>query len=287
MKYDIAIAHRVCPALAKVAVGFDDKFKMVQVTAASLAKAICGLKVKLVVILDGCPDEYGRFFDSMFKEKIAGIDYERISTDAIGNHATYAEQQRVLEQYLDEADCFYFSEDDYVYSKDAFRAMIDFLKRTDVDFVTPLDHPDRYSYVVPGKREVEIQVSDYCHWREIGTTCCTFMTKRNVFKKTRIRLSCYGKGGCDGTLWLGITKEGLFDFFGIAYRLLRFLLGIDMDWAKCLAVSAWKFHGLKLLFCRRYRLWGPIPTLAVHLAEPSLPPFAKGLMCSECTVHDN
>ena len=287
MRYELIIAHRVCPALANTAVRFTDKLEMVRVTTSSLAKALNGIRTKLIVILDGCAIEYERLFDDVFKGKMANLDYERISTPAIGNHATYAKQLELLTPFADEAEYLYFSEDDYIYREDAFLAMMDFLKSQDVDFVTPLDHPDRYANVVPGKKEVEVRVSDYCHWREVGTTCCTFMTKRDIFKKAQGRLACYGNGGCDGTLWLGLTKDGLFDFFGIAFRLLRFLLGKDRNWAKCLAVSAWKFHGLKLLFCRRYRLWGPIPTLAVHLAAPSVPPLSKELMKKgQCENHD-
>ena len=58
MKYELAIAHRVCPALAKVAARFTDKFEMVKTTTTSLANAIKGIRVKLIVILDGCPAEY-------------------------------------------------------------------------------------------------------------------------------------------------------------------------------------------------------------------------------------
>ena len=212
MKYELAIAHRVCPALAKVAVGFDDKLEMVKVAINSIAKAIDGIATKLIVILDGCPVEYEQLIDDVFT-KVSSVDYERVSTSAIGNHATYAKQLELLSAFVDEAEYLYFSEDDYIYRKDAFRAMMDFLKRPGVDFVTPLDHPDRYSHVVPERKKVEIRVSGYCHWREVGTTCCTFMMTRTIFMKTRKFLECYGKGGCDCTLWLGLTKDSVFSIY--------------------------------------------------------------------------
>ena len=278
MKYDLVIAHRVCPALAKSAAGFTDKFEMIKATSKSLAEAIDGIATKLIVILDGCPVEYGKFFDEIFGgDKIATVDYERISTPAIGNHATYAKQMDVLDSFCGETEYLYFSEDDYIYRKDAFRAMMDFLKTSGVDFVTPLDHPDRYSHSVPERKSVEVRVSGYCHWREVGTTCCTFMTSRAVFREAHKLLECYGKGGCDGTLWLGLTKDSVFSLYATVWVLLRYLVGWDKTWSRCIAVSAWRFHKLNLLFSRRYRLWGPIPTLAVHLAKPSLPPFSEEL----------
>ena len=278
MKYEMAIAHRVCPYLAKVAAGFDDKFEMVKATAMSLAKAINGIRTKLIVILDGCPAEYEWLFDDMFGEKNALVDYERISTSAIGNHATYAKQMEVLSSFVNDAEYFYLSEDDYIYREDAFRAMMDFLKRPGVDFVTPLDHPDRYSHVVPERRQSEIRVSEHCHWREVGTTCCTFMMTSRTFVESRALLACYGQGGCDGTLWLGLTKDSVFSIRATIWMLFRYLTGRDRTWSKCIAVSAWRFHKLNLLLTRRYRLWGPMPTLAVHLATPSLPPFYSRFM---------
>ena len=278
MKYELAIAHRVCPALAKVAVAYDNKLDMVKATARSLADALNGIRTKLVVIFDGCDETYEKVFEEIFgKGHVDGVCYECVRTSAIGNHATYARQHEILSALVDEAENLYFSEDDYIYRREAFRAMMDFLKESGVDFVTPLDHPDRYSHFIPESRKVEIRVSDYCHWREVGTTCCTFMTTSRIFRSAHRLLECYGRGGCDGTLWLGLTKDYVFHVHVILWMLLRYMMGLDNTWAKCIAVSAWKYHNVKLLFSRRYHLWGPMPTLAVHLAKSSLPPFSKRL----------
>ena len=275
MKYELVIAHRVCPGLAKVAAFYDDKFILVKDTATSLARALTGVRTKLIVILDGCGVEYEELFDSIFgNSKIKDVDYEVLKTPAIGNHLTYARQQEVLASYMDEGEYFYFSEDDYIYRHDAFRAMMDFMNKPGVDFVTPLDHPDRYSRRIPESQKVAIRVSNYCHWREVGTTCCTFMTSRRVFRETQERLSCYGRGWCDDTLWLGLTKDGVFNIVNTVWQLIWYIISGRRDWSKCIVVSAWKCHHFHLLITRRCRLWGPMPSLAVHLAKPSLPPFA-------------
>jgi hypothetical protein len=279
MKYKLVIAHRVCPKLAEVAALYDDKFLMVKDAAMSLAASLSGIRTKLVVILDGCDDTYRELFDSIFGNgKVRGVDYEVLRTPAIGNHSTYACQLDVLMSYINQGEYFYFSEDDYIYVNEAFHAMIDFLNKAGVDFITPLDHPDRYSSSIPESQRVAIRVSKYCHWREVGTTCCTFMTSQNVFKETLRQLSCYGKGGCDGTLWLGLTKDGVFNIVRTLWELIRYVVNGRRDWSKCIVVSAWKYHHFHLLTSPKYHLWGPMPSLAVHLAKPSLPPFTERLL---------
>ena len=48
MKYDIVIAHRVCPALSKTAVGFDEKRSMVVATTEWVAAQITTTAVAVV-----------------------------------------------------------------------------------------------------------------------------------------------------------------------------------------------------------------------------------------------
>ena len=81
MKYRLAIAHRVCPALSKAATGFSDKLEMVKVTTSSLAKALNGIRAKLIVILDGCPIEYERLFDDEFNGKMANLKFPAVQND--------------------------------------------------------------------------------------------------------------------------------------------------------------------------------------------------------------
>ena len=66
MKYDLAIAHRVCPILAKTADRFSDKYMMVEATTASSANGFVGFKDELDVILDECPPEYELLFNKTF-----------------------------------------------------------------------------------------------------------------------------------------------------------------------------------------------------------------------------
>ena len=284
MQYQLVIAHRVCPILANTAALYNDKLKMVTDTTLSLAHALRGIKTKLIVILDGCNDKYEKLFDSVFaNRRIDGVDYERISTPSIGNCGTYAEQYRRCLPYLQSAEYFYFSEDDYIYKKEAFHAMMDFIQNSDVDFVTPLDHPDRYSHIVPECVRVEVRVSDYCHWREVGTTCCTFMTKKDVFMKASYGLLSYANGAGDGGMWLYLTRDSVFKLSSTIGAMINYLMGRrkTKEGLEFCVLAAWRFHKYKLLFGRKYRLWGPCPSLAVHLCKPSLPPLYGRIMAGQ------
>ena len=275
MKYTLAIAHRVCPALAKTASHFTGKFEMVKATTASLANAIAGIRTKLVVILDGCPDEYARLFDATFS-KMPGVDYERIATPGIGNFATYARQMDIL--CGADAKYLYFSEDDYIYKKEAFLAMMDFLEQPEVDFVTPLDHPDFYQPDLERTSSGRIRISNFCHWREIGSTCCTFMLKSETYRRAEKSLGYYAEGGSDYIMGMLLTKKGVYSPKTVFGGIGKYLFAHKRNWMLLIPALAWARLGLRLVLAPRFRLWSPIPSLAVHLCKPSLPPLWKEII---------
>ena len=278
-KYDLAIAHRACPVLAKTAAGYTDKLEMVKATTASLAKSISGMRTKLFVILDGCPPEYDRLFDDAFASA-DGIDYERIATPSIGNNPTYAKQMELLSTMVADAQCLYFSEDDYIYRPNAFRAMTEFLEEDGVDFVTPLDHPDSYQKDRERTLSGAIRVSEHCHWREVATTCCTFMLKAETFERAKKSLSHYAKGGTDYIMGELLTKKDVFSPRAVIGGGLKYAFGREHNWLNLLPALAWMKLGPRLLFAPRFRLWSPMPSLAVHLCKPSLPPLC-GMLTGE------
>ena len=272
MKYQIAVAHRVCPALAKTASHYADKFEMVKATTASLARAVTGLRVRLVVILDGCPQEYERLFDNVFAN-VEGVDYSRENTPSIGNHATYGRQLEILKDCAAEAEYLYFSEDDYLYEPSAFAAMMRFLGRPGVDFVTPLDQPDDYLEDRERVLASVVRVSEDCHWREVASTCCTFMMKASTFKRAQKSLSYYAYGGTDFIMGELLTKKDVFSLRAVAGGVIKYMFSRDRNWINLIPALAWLKLGPRLFWAPRFRLWSPIPTFAVHLCKPSLPPF--------------
>ena len=273
MKYELAIAHRVCAAPSKNAAGFSDKFEMVKRNARSLREALRGIRTRLSVALDGCPDDYEAFFRDCFRDD-PGVELDLARMDSVGNRETFRWQLDTLGG-CEDAPFVYFSEDDYLYRPDAFREMIAALEGG-ADFVTPLDHPDRYNGSTAEPRRTELRVFGKTHWRRVGTTCLTFMARREAFLSARGRLRAYAEGGEDSVVWLGITKEGLFSpsvlgrSAAAAFR--KLVLRKPVWYGLVLPLMAWSEHNVRLLFSRRHSLWSPVPSLAVHCCSTSVPP---------------
>lgn len=277
MRYQLAIVHRVCPALAKTAAIYTDKFEMVKATTTSLAQALSGIRTKLIVLLDGCDGKYENLFDRAFEGgRVDGVEYERISTPAIGNQATYGKQLELLAALSKVTDNLYFSEDDYIYRPHAFRTMIEFLQEPGVDIVTPLDHPDNYQRDRESYLKGVIRVSADCHWREIGSTCCTFMLKSTDIARAHKSLSYYAEGGSDYVMGLLLTKFGCYSLSTVVGGGFRYLFGKPRNWMQLIHLLAWLKLRFRLVFAPRFRLWSPMPSLAVHLCKPSLPPLLTG-----------
>ena len=276
----LAIAHRVCPALAKTAVGFETKEAMVRATTHSLAASLANFDgaVRLFVILDGCPSYRDYFTDAFAPVGNVTISFE--DTPSIGNQATYAKQYEILLNQQD-ADYLYFSEDDYIYQSNAFAAMAEFLSQNEVDFVTPLDHPDRYNHALGNKgplRKETIRTSRHCHWRTAESSCMTFMTTRRIFDEAKALIATYGTGAMDGTMWVALTKTGVFNPAKILSAALAYILRLDRPFVFYMPLCAWKHCGMNMLTTRRFSLWQPIPTLAVHLSRTSLPLHCEDLL---------
>ena len=274
MKHELAIAHRVCAAASKNAAGFPDKFEMVKRNARSLFDALRGIRTRLFVLLDGCPDEYERFFRDLAKD-FPDIEMDVERADHAGNHATFAWQLSVLADRTD-APFVYLSEDDYIYRPGAFRAMLEVLRQPWADFVTPLDHPDRYNRSTVEPARTELRVAGDCHWRRAPTTCLTFLAKREAFLGSLARLRAYSDGAEDSVVWLGITKEGLFSpsvlSRSVAALFRRVLLRRSVWYGHMLPLMAWAKHNVRLFFTPRFSLWSPVPSLAVHCCSTSVPP---------------
>ncbi len=270
----LTIVHRICPTFSRTAIGYESKLDLVRDSLVSIAASLkkWGGSASFTAILDGCPKEYEELLHRVF-DTLENVALEIINTPSIGNFKTFEKQLEIA--HNSSAEYIYISEDDYIYAEDAFSAMIDFIQRDDVDFVTPLDHPDRYRditrYKMDGSCNVDIAISSYCHWRTANTSCCTFMTTRNIFEETEKLLHKYVTSQGDGVMWLGITKRKLYNPLDLVWRMLIFALRINTSYDVVLPLCTWKHLNYRLLITRRYLLWQPIPSLASHMAKNSLP----------------
>ncbi len=242
----------------------DDKFLLAETCLSSFKKSLGDLRVKLWVLLDGCPDE----FKDMFARYFQARDLVFISLPQVGNEATFARQiETLLKQ--DESDVVYFAEDDYFYLPGQFRCMINFLLVNDgVDFVSPYDHLDCYTMDL--HREPKwLRAYGGRHWRTASSTCLTFLTKKKTLQKTQAVFRSYKRRSLDCSIWLSLTKRRLFNPFFVARQLIenRFICKIIL--------KSWLYCWRQILFGRIWKLWVPIPAVATHLDVNALSPTVE------------
>lgn len=262
--YDLAVAYRVYPKVAKSAQGLpysDDKFRLSEICLRSFSQSLGNLHVRFWALLDGCPEEYSETFQKYFNAR----DLTLVSLPGIGNQATFAKQIEILSKQ-DESEFVYFAEDDYLYLPQQIPRMIAYLQdHDDVHFVTPYDHPDCYALSIH-RHPKWMRVSSGHHWRTAGSTCLTFLTRRDTLRRKAPVFRSYCRGNYDCSLWLSLTKYSLFNPW-MAFRYLR-----EQPLLGKIIVKAWAYCFRQILFGSRMKLWVPIPGIGSHLDARALSP---------------
>lgn len=256
---DLAIAYRIYPRVSKTPAAWaDDKFKLSSFCLQTFKEALGSLRIKMWVLLDGCPGEYEDLFRRYFKDDELVI----IKLDGIGNLPTFSMQIDLLAGQT-EADLVYFAEDDYVYLPNALVEMVEFARNTEsADFVTAYDHSGNYDLPLADERHW-IKPFGGRHWRTSTATCLTFLAKRESLLRTRSLFKTYQSRNEDGSIWMALTQKlGLFNLRVYARNSMMFKL-----WLK-----AWFWGFRQILLGGTCRLWGPIPSLATHLESTCLAP---------------
>lgn len=261
-KYDIAIAYRIYPGVSKAPpIHSDDKFKLSELCLSSLKSSLGHLKVKFFAILDNCPKEYERLFRKYFD----GPGLEIMSLPGIGNNGTWKKQVEILLEQKD-SEYVFFAEDDYFYLPDNFNEMIEILKtEKDVDFVTPYDHLDYYNLPLHNYKS-DYRMINGRRWRNVSTTCMTFMTTKKALRETKDIFLSYSRRNDDASLWLALTKMNIFN----PSLYFRFLL-TSKPMFKIFA-KAWFFCSKQLFFGKKRVLLAPEPSLGTHMDDKYLAP---------------
>jgi hypothetical protein len=262
--YDLAVAYRIYPKVAEAASSLpcgDDKLRLSELCLRSFKDSLKQLRVKIWVLLDGCPVEYANLFRKYFETQ----DLVLMPIPGLGNQATFAKQIDILLEQND-SEIVYFAEDDYFYLPGQFSCMIDFLQqREDVDFVSPYDHFDCYTMNLH-RQPKWLAVHGGRHWRTAASTCLTFLTTRQTLKKTQAVFRSYKRRSLDCSIWLSLTKRRVLNPFFFGRHLFRgrfFTKIIAKSWVHC-----W----WQILFGRKWKLWVPIPGIATHLDAQALSP---------------
>ena len=262
--YDVAVAYRIYPKVAEAARTFpfgDDKYRLSELCLKSFKESVIGLRVKIWVLLDGCPSEYG----DLFRKYFDGKDLVLLRFDGIGNQATFHEQIDILLKQRD-ANVVYFAEDDYVYLPSQFHCMFDFLlEHDDVHFVSPYDHLDCYTLDLHRKPKW-LKVHGGRHWRTAASTCLTFLTRRETLRETQAVFRNYKRRSFDCSLWLSLTKHRVFNPFFLGRHL------ISESFFGRIVLKSWLYCWRQIVFGKRWTLWVPIPAIATHLDCHALSP---------------
>ncbi|HKF20738.1 MAG TPA: glycosyltransferase family 2 protein [Candidatus Angelobacter sp.] len=263
-KYDLAVAYRIYPKVAKTALGLpltSNKAQLAEVCLQSFRRSLGGLRTKIWVLLDGCPPYYADIFRRYFAED----DLTLVPLPAIGNYGTFNRQIEIL-LGQNESEMVYFAEDDYFYLPDQFRFMMDFLQASqDVAFISPYDHRD--SYTMP-LHEVPVLVREYGghRWKTAASTCLTFLTTRSTLKRTESVFRTYARRNYDCSMWLSLTKERVREPWAWPSLAAR----QPFSWK--IISKAWLFGWHQILFGKRQRLWTPVPGIATHMDTNALSP---------------
>jgi hypothetical protein len=265
--FDLAVAYRIYPRVAKPAAGLpfsEDKLRLSEICLRSFKDSLGGLRVKLWVLLDGCPPEY----EDLFRKYFDAEDLVLVPLHGVGNQATFGKQIDVL-LGQENSDLVYFAEDDYFYLPNQFHQMTDLLRAyPDAHFVAPYDHPDCYCLEIHQHKKY-MRVYGGHHWRTAASTCLTFLTRKEILWRKESIFRSYCRRNDDCSVWLSLTKKSLFN----PVRPLRFAFR-EPHFAKIIAKS-WFYGWKQILLGEQMKLWVPVPGIATHLDANALSPAVE------------
>jgi len=261
--YDLTIAYRIYPNVSKSPfVHKSNKLKLAETGIRTLKASLGKLRARIFFILDNCPDEY----EVMILNHFALGDVEFIKPKGVGNFATFSLQIDILLKQTD-SDIVFFAEDDYVYQPLMLAHVVKLLKENaQVDFVTPYDSLDSYTFPIHTRHKYEITIFDGLHWRTSASSCLTFLTRKDVLQNTERVLRSYSTGVWDTSIWFSLTKYNVFSLSSIVSFAIN-----DIFQFKAIALS-WMKLWFQILFGKKYKLWQPIPSIGTHMEEKFLAP---------------
>lgn len=257
---DLVIAYRIYPGVSKLPAAFTtDKLKLSELCLKSFRNALGSLDFKLIAILDGCPPEYESLFRSYFKES----ELQIVACQSIGNFNTFKLQIDLLLSQ-NESEIVYFAEDDYFYLPNTLPKMIQYIREhKDVHFISSYDHIDYYNLSIHAYPQ-EIRHFENQHWRTAATTCLTFMTRKNILRKTAHNFEGFATGNSDAALWTGLTKQNVFNL----PLIINYLF--SNRWLFAVFARAWRYGWRDILFSKKYKLWIPIPSFSTHMESSGI-----------------
>jgi hypothetical protein len=260
-KFDLAVCYRIYPGVSRDPIfGFKEKLPLARLNLETFREGLGDLKIKMWVLLDNCPPVYAELFKEIFPD----TPMELIPLGGKGNGATFRRQVDILSKQTD-ADLVYFAEDDYLYLPRSVEHTVNFMRRhPEADFASPYDHADFHSKWIHQFRSKEI-VEENCRWREVTSTCLTFMARRKTVAGSVAVFDTYNANP-DLAMWMALTKKRVCN---------------PCSWIRSLGdgiyflashALAWRYAWRQILFGKRRTLWAPTPSLITHMECSGLAP---------------
>ena len=264
--FDLHIAMRVYPGVSKSPFIFPgDKFRLFKTGIYSLRNSLKGINYKITFIMDNCPDRY----DEVVKEVFGETQHLQIVTvKKSGNANTFLKQIEVLLE-KDDSDVLMLAEDDYLYTGESLKLLINLLQAKIADFVTPYDHSDYYTLLIHKKNMPEIRFNQKI-FKSVNSTCLTFLTTRKILIAAQAVFKSYLRNNSDASIFWSLTKEHVLSPVSFFKFLLEALHGNDQFLR--LFVKAWIYSPIQNIFGKKYKILTPQPSFATHMEKDSLSP---------------
>jgi hypothetical protein len=260
--YDVAVTWRVYPKVSASSpppIFGDDKLKLSELCLRSFKDSIGDLRVKLWAVLNSCPPEYEEMFYRVWGKENLVI----VRLPGVPASASLYEAIQILTRQAD-AEVIFLACDDYFYLPGQFRAAVNFIRQNpDADFVTVYDHLELHTTDLH-RLQCETRKAGDRTWMTCVSTTDTYMTTRKTLTELhpfflRLKKSFASGHWPDLGTWMALTKKRVFNPFKLvqwSFNRRYWAFSIVLGWVYC-----WR----QVLFGRRYKLWGPQPSIATHM----------------------
>lgn len=142
------------------------------------------LEIKEILKVSNLKTELINLKENEFDDQIKTIDIEgkNISKNMISNMKNLYKSIKIVEN--EDADLFYFLEDDYIHKKEAITEMLFTYEKISSQlnqelFLCPADYPYLYSSIDDSK----IFFGNMMHWRSVNESLLTFLTSKKMINK--------------------------------------------------------------------------------------------------------
>ena len=163
----------------------------------------------IYVIADNVCDETYNFLLKYIKN-------DRVFRTQLSNGESFMYAINYCLNNFDIDDIVYFAEDDYLYTENADKIILEGLEVG--DYSSGYDHPDKYinhseggpnPFIKDGGEITRVMITKNRHWKITNSCCMTFAVKMKTFKEDSIIIKKFSSGKIKNSfqMFLALNKE--------------------------------------------------------------------------------